>query len=173
MSTPATFPFEQHPAVVVVVLNHTLLHVLFHMVRVHVEPYTDWGLAREEELVQCATLKPATRWGRALLSGHQWLMQQQAVVWVPGAGLLLPSQSRAQDGVWYWATGYTCECEAFDYGIAYRGKPWPCDHRAIARLVDIHMLCLPHWLHDSATPAGEAAGVANGAVRERPATTTS
>jgi hypothetical protein len=76
-----------------------------------------------------------TRWINAIASGLKMLEDNWAfITWQPESkSLLILSESNRI----YSANG-VCQCKAFTEGVKSRNKPFPCKHRAAARLVRLY-----------------------------------
>jgi hypothetical protein len=76
-----------------------------------------------------------TRWVNAIANGIQMLEDNWAfITWQPESkSLLILSDSNRI----YSANG-VCQCKAFTEGIKRRNKPFPCKHRALARLIRLY-----------------------------------
>lgn len=76
-----------------------------------------------------------TRWINAIANGLKMLEDNWAfITWQPESkSLLILSDSNRI----YSANG-TCQCRAYTEGLKFRNKPYPCRHRALARLVRLY-----------------------------------
>ena len=85
--------------------------------------------------LNCADRKERTRWATAIGKGVAMLHANPTFIhWQANdKSLLIWSDSNEI----YSANG-VCQCRAFTEGIKQRGKPFPCRHRALARLVRLY-----------------------------------
>ena len=85
--------------------------------------------------LKCADKKERTRWVAAIGKGVAMLHANPTFIhWQrEDKSLLIWSDSNEI----YSANG-VCQCRAFTEGLKQRGKPFPCKHRALARLVRIY-----------------------------------
>lgn len=76
-----------------------------------------------------------TRWVNAIANGIKMLEDNYAfITWQPESkSLLILSESNQI----YSANGI-CQCKAFTEGLKRRNKPFPCKHRALARIVRLY-----------------------------------
>lgn len=84
--------------------------------------------------INCRETKEVTRWVNAIAKGIRLLEDRADFITVmDDKSLLIWSDSNEI----YSANG-VCQCRAYDEGIERRGKPFPCKHRALARLVRLY-----------------------------------
>jgi hypothetical protein len=84
--------------------------------------------------INCTDAKEVTRWINAIAKGVR-LYEDRAdfITVMDDKSLLIWSDSNEI----YSANG-VCQCRAFTTGLNQRGKPFPCKHRALARLVRLY-----------------------------------
>jgi len=80
--------------------------------------------------------KEATRWVNAIAKGIKLLDERgEFITWMPNdKSLLIWSDSNE-----IYAANGVCQCEAYKNGLKRRNKPFPCKHRALARLVRLYI----------------------------------
>lgn len=78
--------------------------------------------------------KERTRWVNAIAKGVKMFEERsEFMTWMDDKSLLIWSDSNQI----YSANG-VCTCQAFIRGLEMRNKPFPCKHRALARLVRLY-----------------------------------
>ena len=79
--------------------------------------------------------KERTRWVNAIAKGIKLLDERgEFITWMSDEkSLLIWSDSNE-----IYAANGVCQCEAYKNGIARRNKPFPCKHRALARIVRLY-----------------------------------
>jgi hypothetical protein len=79
--------------------------------------------------------KERTRWVNAIAKGVKLLEERgDFITWMPDdKSIVIWSES---DKI-YAANG-VCQCEAYTKGIKRRNKPFPCKHRALARMIRLY-----------------------------------
>lgn len=85
--------------------------------------------------LNCPDKKERTRWVNAIAKGIRLLEDRgEFITWMAeDKSLLIWSDSNRI----YSANG-VCQCHAFTEGIRLRNKPFPCKHRALARIVRLY-----------------------------------
>lgn len=79
--------------------------------------------------------KERTRWVNAIAKGVQLLDQRsEFITFMPGdKSLVIWSDSNE-----VYAANGVCQCRAYKNGLNIRNKPFPCKHRALARIVRLY-----------------------------------
>lgn len=99
--------------------------------------------------------KERNRWINAIANGVRLLEDNYAfITWQPDSKSLLILSDSNQI---YSANG-VCQCKAYTNGINSRNKPFPCKHRALARIVRLYF-----ELQEKPNQQGESSAAVAGA----------
>jgi len=111
-----------------------------------------------------------TRWVNAIAKGVKLLEDRgEFITWMPeDKSLLIWSDSNE-----IYAANGVCQCQAYTNGLARRNKPFPCKHRALARLVRLYheLQEKPNRQDESSAAVAGAQPVSSNVVPAAPAVT--